>query len=56
MIKGAPNTSFDIEYSITFEYISTSNTDLVPHVYGPVGDPRKVLGDISNINRASSNG
>jgi hypothetical protein len=55
MFKGAPSTSYDVEYSLTFEYISTSNTDLVPLVYGPVGDPRKVLGDIPNINRAATN-
>lgn len=50
MFKGSPSTAYDVEYSMTFEYISTANTDLVPHVYGPVGDPRKVLGDITNIN------
>lgn len=55
MFKGSPSTAYDVEYSLTFEYISTANTDLVPHVYGPVGDPRKVLGDITNINRAASN-
>jgi len=55
MFKGSPSTAYDVEYSLTFEYISTANTDLVPHVYGPVGDPRKVLGDIANINRAASN-
>ncbi len=40
MVKGAANQVFDLEYSVTFEYISTSNTDLVPHQYGPAGDPR----------------
>lgn len=55
MFKGSPSTAYDVEYSLTFEYISTANTDLVPHVYGPVGDPRKVLGDITNINRAATN-
>lgn len=56
MVKGAPNQIFDIEYSLTFEYISTNNTDLVPHAYGPAGDPRTVIGGISNINRASMDG
>jgi len=52
MVKGAPTTTFDIEYSVTYEYISKSNTDLVPHVYGPCGDPRQIIGSINNINRA----
>lgn len=43
LIKGAPNTQFDIEYSYTVEYISTNNTDIIPHSYGPCADPRDLL-------------
>lgn len=56
MVKGAPSQTFDLEYSLTFEYISTSNTDLVPHAYGPPGDVRKIVGGLPNVNRAAVSG
>ncbi len=40
---------------MTFEYVGTNNTDLVPHVYGPPGDPRSLLAGQAHINRASTN-
>lgn len=56
MIKGASSITYDIEYSMTFEYVSANNTDLVPMTYGPVGEVERVLCTETNMNRASPSG
>lgn len=56
MIKGAPNISFDLEYSYTYEYVSSNNTDLVPCTYGPVGEVSDILSTENNLNRAIPSG
>lgn len=56
MIKGSPNISYDLEYSYTFEYVSSNNTDLVPCTYGPVGEIGEILCTENNLNRAIPSG
>ena len=56
MIKGSPGISYDLEYSYTFEYISSNNTDLVPCTYGPVGNISEILSTENNLNRAIPTG
>lgn len=56
MIKGAPNITYDIEYTFTFEYVSTNNTDLVPMTYGPIGEVDSILCTDSTLNRAIPSG
>lgn len=56
MIKGSPGISYDLEYSYTFEYVSSSNTDLVPCTYGPVGEAGEILCTENNLNRAVPSG
>jgi len=49
---GTPGSSYTLQYSITFEYVTTSFTDLVPARQSEEGDHHKVLRSISHNNAA----
>lgn len=46
MITGAPSSTYSLQYTFNYEYTSTSNTDLVPHQRGPVGNIESLLGQL----------
>lgn len=50
MISGAPSLTYVLQYAITLEYISTFNTDLLPHVLSPIGDASDHLADVKSVN------
>lgn len=50
MIAGAPSLTYVLQYALTLEYCSTSNTDLLPHVLGPVGHAGDHLPDLKAVN------
>jgi len=52
ILGGTPGTMYTLQYSITFEYVTNSNTDLVPHRQSDEGDPVKVLRLITHNNTA----
>jgi len=51
MITGAAaNQTYSIQYAITYEYVSASNTDLVPHKKGAKGEATKIIADHAHNN------
>jgi len=55
MVVGGGNAqTYNVQYAITLEYVSGSNTDLVPQRLAPLGDPHKVAAGVAHNNHASS--
>jgi len=55
MISGAVNQSYSLQYTFNYEYSGATNTDLVPHRLGPVGNPTTVIERISGSGYNPSN-
>lgn len=54
LITGAPTLQYQIQYAVTVEYISSSNTDLVPARTAPIGSTDTPLAIASSHNPADS--
>lgn len=52
LITGAPNQTYSLQYAFTYEYLSATNTDLVPARVPEFGDPHAVVAAISHNNPA----
>jgi len=55
MVKGAISATYDLQYSMNYEFVSANNTDLVPHVIGPTGKPEETVQKFAGVNHADDN-